>query len=320
MNPVSRDIMNIYYHVASTAMHICGGNRTQILRFARILGCLRTWIGYIGPKKSRRIFMEHIHDAFPDLNESACRSILTEFWFYHQLRFLDLFFVAQSSHATLGDYLRFENLSHVDSALADTHGAIVTTLHLGDPRICHVALGHRGYDLHLLSARYDDYAPRARTARLDASRKYHRVSFLDKSLRWIYRDLQSEKLVFMAISGYGGDKGIPASFLSKELVFSSAPVRIARITGRPIIPAVDIVGPQGVHTLKLFPPLPAPSHSSEDAIISRELVQIFETETRLYPSQLDWIWYVIRSQEHAGEVAAYEEGRILRSRESEITP
>jgi len=261
--------------------------------------------------------MDHIQEAFPDFGESECHSILSEFWFYHQLRFLDLFFISHASHSTLGEYLSYENLEYVDSALADERGAIVTTLHLGDPRMCHVALGHRGYNLHLLSARYDDYASRARTARLNASRKYHRVSFLDKSLRWVYRELEAETLVFMAISGYGGNKGISAPFLSKELIFSSAPVRISRMTGRPILPAVDIVDSNGKHTLKLFPLLQPPSNSSEDVTQTIELIRRFEEVTRSYPSQLDWIWFVIRSQERAGEVAAYEEGRILRSRKSE---
>ncbi len=313
MNAASKIVMDLYYLLAGGTVSLVRRHRRHLLTMARFLGTLRSWVGYVGPKKSRKIFLDHMGHALPDLSAHELKSLLSEFWFYHQLRFLDLFMVAQASREKLGQMLLFDGLDHLDRAREHGRGVFVTTLHIGDPRVCHIALGHQGYPVHLLSARYDEYSPRARAARLASSRRYHKVSFLDRSLRWVFRELHDNRVIFMAVSGYGGPSGHEVSFLSRDILFSSAPARISFKAQCPVIPAVDTIDERGRHVLKLLPPIKPPSAEDHLHAFTGSLVRIFEQEALSHPSQLDWIWYVIRCQEMRGEVKAYEEGKNIRA-------
>jgi len=316
MNPVSRTVMDVYYSLVGSWISQFSTDRKRVLRAASFLGSLRSRVGYIGPKKSRRIFIEHMARAAPHLSTSEIQELLNRFWFYHQLRFLDLFVVQKNRRESLGDIIEFQGLENLDSALSVGKGVIITTLHLGDARFCHVGLGWKGYPLTLLSARYDDYGKKAKETRLNSSLKYHNVRFLDRSLRWVFRDLSRGSSIFMAVSGYGGAKGYPSEFMNQELVFSSALARISFQAKVPIVPAVDLVDDKGTHVIKLYPAVTTPQEAEEMIHCTGRLVSIFEREALLSLSQLDWIWYVIRCQERAGEVEAYEEGRILRADET----
>ncbi len=313
MNALSRGLMDAYYLGVETLVRPLCRHRPAVLCLARALGFLRTWVGYVGPRKSRGIFLAHMEVAAPHLTPRQRHSLLRSFWYYHQLRFLDLFTVALRSREELSSLIRYEGLHHLDAALDRGRGALVVTLHWGDPRVAHVALGLKGYPVHLLSARYDDYGPRAREARLRASRKYHEVHFLDEPLRWAYRELEANHVVFLAISGYGGPKGHPTRFLNAEIVFSSAPARLALDTGAPVVPLLDRFE-DGLHAIRVLEPLDPPTSRADMPAFTKSLVTRFEEVVSSDLAQLDWIWFVIRCQERRGEILAYEEGKVLRAK------
>ncbi|MBN1426681.1 hypothetical protein JXA88_19210 [Candidatus Fermentibacteria bacterium] len=316
MNAVSRTVMDAYYLGTETMLRAVGFRRPRVVQTAAALGMLRSWIGYVGPRKSRRVFLEHMANAVPEMPRKELNGLLGRFWFYHQLRFLDLFTVDRLPPLELEALIHYDGLGFLDAARSTGAGAIAVTLHVGDARIAHVALGLKGYPVHLLSARYDDYGKRAREARLRSSRRYHAVHFLDEPLRWAHRQLAASNVVFMAISGYGGSRGHPQRFLNEDIAFSSAPARLAMATRAPVVPVVDLVDRHGLHHVRVHQPLEAPQRGEALPAFTHHLVRIFEGEVLRDLAQLDWIWYVIRCQEHRGEVPAYEEGAVIRARKS----
>ncbi|MCU0611545.1 MAG: hypothetical protein MUE60_07130, partial [Candidatus Eisenbacteria bacterium] len=68
------------------------------------------------------------------------------------------------------------------------------------------------------------------------------------------------------------------------------------------------------HHITVRPPPAPPDRPAGMVAFTHDLVRLFEEAALRHPAQLDWIWYVIRCQERRGEVAAYEEGKILRSK------
>lgn len=314
MNRLSRVLMDAYYATSEQWYERRLRDRRATMRAAETLGAIRSWIGYVGPRKSRIVFLAHMHQAFPESSDYERLGLLRRFWFYHQLRFLDLFAVDRLTPAELRSHVCVEGNAHLEGALAAGRGALVVTAHLGDARMCHVALGLQGYPVHLLSARYDEYARRAREARLRSSRKYHAVHFLDEPLRWIHDALAENKVVFLAISGYGGARGHVTRFLGNDILFSSAPARVALRTRAPVIPALDLVDGAGRHHVFIHPVREGPSSAASSLSFTRRLVSVFEEQARRAPAQLDWIWYVIRCQEQRGEVRAYEEGKAVRAK------
>jgi lauroyl/myristoyl acyltransferase len=139
------------------------------------------------------------------------------------------------------------------------------------------------------------------------------VHFLDEPLRWAHRELGSNGIVFLAVSGYGGFRGHLVPFLNSEIVFSSAPARLSLSTRAPVVPVVDLVDREGIHRVHLLDPLDPPISQKDEASFTLRLVRGFEALARQHLAQLDWIWYVLRCQEQRGEVAAYEEGKVVRA-------
>ena len=130
---------------------------------------------------------------------------------------------------------------------------------------------------------------------------------MSESVGWMLRDLRRGGMVFLAVSGYGGRKGVKAPFLGQELLFSSAPARLAATAGVPVVPVVDLRTASGGHHLIVG----AARHVGEKRAVgeaTRALVSYFDDIVRDHPGQLDWNWFVIRCQEARGEVVPYVEG------------
>jgi lauroyl/myristoyl acyltransferase len=147
----------------------------------------------------------------------------------------------------------------------------------------------------------------ARRTRLAASRRFHKVGLMSESVGWMARDLAEGKMVFLAVSGYGGRKGIPVRFLGQDVVFSSAPARLAVNAGVPVVPVVDLRTRGAGHRVLVGPGLRVKG-KSDVAEATGSLVSYFEGIVRAHAGQLDWNWFVIRCQEARGEIEAYVEG------------
>jgi lauroyl/myristoyl acyltransferase len=307
VNPLARLVMDAYYLAAGTLVLGGGGRRDWLRLVAALLRSARFWVGYVGKGKSRSCFLDHIAAAFPEMPERGRLAVLKSFWLVHQLNFLDLFCLRGLSRAALLKMTSYRGLEHLEKAVSGGRGAVVTTLHVGDPRYAHVALPLAGHPVGVLSAGYREMGAVARRTRLTGSRRFHDVGLMSESVGWMARDLGEGKLVFLAVSGYGGRKGIPVRFLGQELLFSSAPARLASAAGVPIVPVVDLRTPSGGHSVHVGPPRLVPGKSSIGAV-TQELVEYFEKIVRDHPGQLDWNWFVIRCQEARGEIEAYVEG------------
>jgi lauroyl/myristoyl acyltransferase len=307
VNLLARLIMDAYYLTAGTLVLAGGGDRQWLRMLAALLRSTRFWVGYVGKGKSRSRFLDHVAAAFPEMSRARREAVLREFWLVHQLNFLDLFCLRGLSRPTLLNVTSYGGLEHLKEVASTGRGAVVTTIHMGDPRYAHVALPLAGYPVGVLSAGYREMGALARATRLAASRRFHRVGLMSESVGWMARDLAEGKLVFLAVSGYGGRKGIPVRFLGQELLFSSAPARLAVGAGVPIVPVVDLRTPSGEHEVHVAPPRSVPDRSGIGPVTG-ELVRYFEGIVRDHPGQLDWNWFVIRCQEARGEIEAYVEG------------
>lgn len=307
VNLLARLVMDAYYLTAGTLVLAGGGDRQWLTMLAALLRHARFWVGYVGKGKSRARFLEHVAAAFPGMPGRQRQEVLREFWLVHQLNFLDLFCLRGLNRAALLKRTSYRALEHLEKVASGGQGAVLTTLHVGDPRYAHVAVPLAGYPVGVLSAGYQEMGALARRTRLAASRRFHRVGVMTESVGWMVRDLAAGKMVFLAVSGYGGRKGISARFLGQELLFSSAPARLAATAGVPVVPVVDLRTPSGDHSVRLGPPRSVPDKGSIDTV-TRDLVEYFEEIVREHPGQLDWNWFVIRCQEARGEIEAYVEG------------
>jgi lauroyl/myristoyl acyltransferase len=295
-----RLLRNAYYLLLAGLVGISGCNRRAAGGLARLLGSCRYRLGYVGGTRSRRLYLETIGRALPRLTERERRQVLRAFWVNHQASLLELFLSPRLTPESARPLADFEGLDRLRRALAGGRGAVVTTLHLGDERLLHILLALQGIPLRALSADFADYGWAARRARLRAAGAFHPLE-IGGSPRWMHRSLRRGEAVFVALSGFGGPRGAWVEILDQEVLFSTAPARLALHEGVAVFPAVCLRRQDGRFLVHVGPPRQpeAGGQRGEGAVweLTRDLVRSFDPWVGEHPGQFNWMWYIIRRQE-----------------------
>jgi len=290
---------NTLYLGVHGLLRLTGSDRRRVMRLARVLGAVRSRVGYVGRGRNRALYLETIRRALPDLPPGAERKVLRDFWVNHQASFLELFLSPGLTPEGLRGWVDFEGLEHLQAALDGGKGVLLSCLHMGDERLLHILLALKGFPIRALSADFADYGWAARRARLKAAGAFHPLE-TGKSHRWMYRSLASGEAVFMAISGFGGPRGAWVDLLGREVLFSSAPARLALRTGAPLLTTACLRRPDGSVLVRVDPPLEGVGAGGCNAEIHRvtaELVARFRPLIAAEPGQFNWMWYIIRHLE-----------------------
>lgn len=290
---------NALYLGVSGLLKLTGSDRRRVMRLARLLGAVRSRVGYVGRGRNRALYLETIRRALPELPPGGERKVLRDFWVNHQASFLELFLSPRLTPATLEGWAAFEGLEHLHAALDRGRGAVLSTMHLGDERLLHILLALKGVPLRALSADFADYGWAARRARLKAAGAFHPLE-TGRSHRWMYRSLEGGEAVFMAISGFGGPRGAWVDLLGREVLFSSAPARLAMRSGAPLLTAACLRRSDGSVIVRVDPPLEGLGSGGGNTKIHRVTeaqVARFRPLIAAEPGQFNWMWYIIRHLE-----------------------
>ncbi len=301
---VFKTARNTLYLLVSGLLRLTGSDRRRVIRLARCLGAVRSRVGYVGHDRNRALYLDTIRRARPGLPGNGAEKILLDFWTNHQASFLELFLSPGLSPEALEDWVSFEGLEHLEQALESGKGALLSTMHLGDERLLHILLALKGFPIRALSADFADYGWAARRARLKAAGAFHPLE-TGHSHRWMFRSLAAGEVVFMALSGFGGPRGAWVNLLGREVLFSSAPARLALSTGAPLLTTACLRRPDGSCLVRVDPPLPVDgSERGPQAIyhLTRAQVDRFRPLIEAEPGQFNWMWYIIRHLETDSQI------------------
>jgi len=308
---VFRTVRNGLYLLVSGLLRVVGSDRRRVIVLARVLGALRSRVGYVGRGRNRSLYLETISRALPGLPPGGREKILRDFWVNHQASFLELFLSPGLSPDTLGEWVEFEGLEHLEQALAAGRGVLLTTMHLGDERLLHILLALKGFPIRALSADFSDYGWAARKARLKAASAFHPLE-TGRSHRWMFRSLEAGEAVFMALSGFGGRRGAWIDLLGRDVLFSTAPARLALHTDAPLLTTACLRRPDGSCLVRIDPLLPVNTEEAGDAAIHRvtsALVDRFRPLISAEPGQFNWMWYIIRHLETDPQIGGIHRNR-----------
>ena len=296
MNTFTKFAMTVYYFTVESFLKLLGYKRDRIFSLAKVLGFIRYHAGYIGEGKSKAEFLKEISKVFPEISEKERKTILKEFWIMHQKSFLDFFMAYRLEKENYHRFFEFKGDEYIDSALKGGKGGILTTFHYGDGRILHIGLALKGYPVNILSSKYEEYSKMGREVRLRTSRKFHKVYYEGESMRWIYKTLMNNELVFMSITAFAGPKGLFMDSMGSTIYVSTAPVRIALKTDSPIIPAVAIRADGGIVKIFVREPIQLErtgEYQKDLEINTQKLLTILEEFVHHYPGQHDWrVWFI----------------------------
>lgn len=208
-----------------------------------------------------------------------------------------------------------EGLQHLDTALASDRGVIIVTAHLGYPRLVVPILRAHGYDAVQLIAGGEGRLERkqkwekrlAKAGRMKRKilrralarllRPYDLIASLD--VRPIFAALEANRAVMVAGDGFHSAEFVRLPLLGKPYPFPMGFMKIAMMTGAPVLPAfvVEQEGPSRIR-LVVKPPLSI----DHDADIKTNLVQfsrVLEEQLRETP-HLWFRWSVDGFFERAG--------------------
>lgn len=273
------------------------------LRFPRVLygmahlmAVVRSRVGYIGRGKSRRSYLEHMTRALPELNRKQLTKLLKAFWFVHQSNFIELFYLPTINPKNVDQKVEFVGLEILEKARQDGKGIVLAAHYFGNERVLHLALGMKGYPVHVLSSRYAESPPIVRHLRLSMAERYARVHFPEEGPQPLIRALRQGEVVQYSPPALGDVGSVRLDFLNHPVEFSTTPVRMAQIAGALLTTAWVHRRPGGRFRIVIDQPLPLPTQPDR-AEWTRALAGRMERYIQRHPQEFYWMWLLIQSEE-----------------------
>lgn len=290
-----------YYTLFQKFIGLSGLSPRGAYTLGSLLGLLRMQCGYIGRNRSRCVYMRMLSRALPSLRTADHRRILRDFWTNHQKNLIELFMIDRWPEKFLHERVRFENRSVLDQTLAEGRGVVLAVPHFGNERIVHLALGYHGYNVAVVTSRFEGAHPRVVKAKLHAAYTWNKVRFPDQEVRWLYRFLQDGGIIQLSFTAPGGPKDPIVDFLHHKVRLSSVPARLSLKTGAVLLPVYDYRTIDNMHRIVFEPPLSHEILVSDSKTawwtLTEKLMETMHRRILMDPGQFYWMWLIIRSQE-----------------------
>lgn len=307
MNPILNNLRKAVYLTFDRTVQAFGGygDFNRVFKIARLTGSVRNHIGYVGGS-SKADYLSAIAKSFPELSSDDHRRILKKYWQEHQRIFLELFLYSSMNGDNIEKLVDFQGLEHIQSALEAGKGAILPVPHFGNVRLLHFALALKDLPVSVVSSGYSDDPEIVRRFKLEKTSEIHQVGFRGQFPRWIMGALKQNRLVQIASTAEAGNVGVKVRFMNRNLFLTSGWVRLAILTGSPILPTYMMRGADNRHSLKILPPLPQADCSNREEKLEKtaqSLLDLMEPVYRQNPHLIDWMSWMVRlkeAREHFG--------------------
>lgn len=239
------------------------------------------------------LYAAHLKRIFPDKDNCWISSTLSSYWKVHERNLFALFHMMNREPANLHQMVSWTGREHLDNALEKGKGVLLLVPHFGDERSLHVILGMAGYPVDVITSRYSDMPEYAARCRLRIGEKWNTLHFPDENPRWMFRTLQSGRILHYASTAYGGPGGTWVENFGISVLVPTAPWKLYRRTGCEVVIAACAHTPRMGFNI-MFKPFMPPEDSTEFA---QAFAFANETLAREYPSQYEWKNLLIRHRE-----------------------
>jgi lauroyl/myristoyl acyltransferase len=284
-------LRGLYYRLVRLLFTFSSLQSSEFL--VSFLSFLRRAGGALSPGSSEDIYSGHLARIFPESSPDSRRNTIRAFWRTHQRAMLGLFACDRYPADVMLGRVEWSGREVLDDALSSNSGVLLLVPHFGDERTLHILLAMAGYPVHVMSSGYEDAPEVVRTARLEATRKWHGMGLAGDSPRWMYDALGNGDIVQFAPTAYGGPKGTWIELFGAPVLVPSTPSRLVRSTGCSMVLAVNHALP-GLRYRLEFRPF---ASGSDEPGFSQELFGMVEQVGRENPGQYNWMTYCIRHRE-----------------------
>jgi len=262
--------------------------RKAALAFAHGMGTL----AYFLVARQRNKVLENLRTAFShEKTEKEIRQIALGVFRHFSVTLADLTFMKRITQANLEQAVDYGDLREtIRRVVEEGRGVIVMTGHLGNWELCGALLGIWGYDMSVVGKRiyYEKYNDLVVKARLE---KGVSTIYQDESPKKILQHLKKGNLIgFVADQDVERLEGVFVDYFGKPSFTPIAPVRLAQISGSPIIMGALIREGDRYRLIYDREPTRVPKDASKEDVAryTQQWSKFLEGVIRSYPDQ--WAW------------------------------
>ncbi len=258
-----------------------------LLFLGRILGNLY----YIFIKKQRERAVSQMMPAL-QISEAEARKIVRESFVNLARNVLEIFYMPNLNEKNLSQYIEIDHLERMQAALAEGHGVVVLTGHIGTWEWLSAAFSLNGMPVTAIAK----VQPNQEYSRvLDDLRATIHVEIFNRGTSELLsagRALKKGKILGFLADQDGGPGGAFINFLGKIASTPMGPAVFSKKFNSPVLPAFIIRQPNGRHLVKIFDVMHFEDTGDADGDLFRfteKMTRILEQVIRENPTQ--WLWF-----------------------------
>jgi Kdo2-lipid IVA lauroyltransferase/acyltransferase len=236
----------------------------------------------------RSVVMDHLRRAFPDRDERWVRRTAKASYAHLGREAAMMLRLLDAGPDVIRRITRVDGLDEVRAALAQGHGVVVATGHLGNWEIGGSALAVRGVPIDAVAQRqanplFEELLQRGR------ERLGMRVIERSRASREALRSLRAGRLVAFVADQDGRGSGVFVPFMGRPASTHRGPALMALRTGAPMFFGVALRTMGGYH-VRLRPVEADRGGSTEEAVqrMTAAFTAVLEEEVRRMPGQYFW--------------------------------
>ncbi len=263
------------------------------------LGRLLGQIAYLAVRRHRRISLESLKIAFPDMPAWQRKKISRDFFIFMAQGSFELLHILKNPRQLAN--IRVEGKEYLDQALKAKQGVILLTAHIGNFPLMSLKLAKQGYNVHFVTRpmrdeKASDYIHKLRTAAgVKTIFSYPRRECVNA----IIRALADNQIVIMQMDQNFGTGGLWVKFFGKLAATPTGPVVLALRTKAAVVPAYIFREKTGFHCINILPEekLILTQDKEETILLNTiKFTRLIESRIRLKPCQWGWIHRRWKSQ------------------------
>jgi KDO2-lipid IV(A) lauroyltransferase len=195
-----------------------------LVRMATVAG----WIHYWTAREKRRHYLSNTSQAIDFKAEAKPWHAFQS----HALNILELLKATSEPSSRVVSRLSLHGAEHIDAALRLGKGLILTTMHLGNWELSGLLLSLSGYPITTVAG---TQLTKGWSDQIKAFKERYGIRMVssEHSMRSLYRDLQSNRIVVLHIDGDVYSTGVEIEFLGRTVTVPRGPARLSRAVGAP---------------------------------------------------------------------------------------
>lgn len=266
---------------------MCALPHSVLLKIGVVLGNLY----YILIKKQRKRAIEQMMASLPITKSEAERLVLMSFINMAQ-NVLEILYMPKLNKNNFKKYIEIEHLERMEKALAEGHGVVVLTGHIGTWEWLSAAYTLSGMPVTAIAKPQPNEQYTRALNDLRATIGVEIFSRGTSELLAAARALKAGKILGFLADQDAGPGGAFIDFLGRTASTPMGPAVFAYKFKAPIIPSFIIRKPDGTHKVLIYEPLryeDGGNHDENLFNLTVKMTKILTDVIKEYPTQ--WLWF-----------------------------